>query len=344
MNKEQSTGQSDETLLHVLETNNHLAATIANTVTGVTISDPNTIALIRKAMLERTPITTEVLNYRKDGSSFWNELTISPVCDESGELLYFVGLQADVTRRKEAEQVLQAELELARLVQQSVLSLPVYEPNIEITAAYIPSEQLAGDMYCWYKIDQYRYGILLLDVVGHGISASLIGMSIRSLLQGLITRLVDPVKVIKELNRHMNNLYAGQHTLQSYYFTCIYTVVDTRKRTIEYVNAGHPPGVICTAEGKCMQLNKGSLPVGILPDLHVEKGSVTYETSARIALYTDGLLENKYCAAFHTVEEVQKFFMLHHHVPTDEVKEAAIKAFVQGKKKDDVCLLVVSLS
>lgn len=375
--------KTDERLLRALETNNHLAAAIANTVTGVTISDPSmsdnplifankgfelltgytvqevlghncrflqgeetdgeTLDLIRQAMRKRQPITAEVLNYRKDGSYFWNELTISPVLNEAGELLYFVGLQADVTRRKQAEQKLQAELELAKAVQQSVLSPPLYEPHIEVEAVYIPSEELAGDMYCWYKIDSHRYGILLLDVVGHGISASLIGMSVRSLLQGLITRLADPVKVIKELNRHMRNLYAKQQKMHSYYFTCIYVVVNTKEKIIEYVNAGHPPGIMCTVEGKSRRLERGSLPVGLLSDFSVEKEVLSYQTSARIVLYTDGLIEGKNQAALQVIDKLQQFFSRHHHTSTAKAKELAIQTFVTGKKKDDVCLLVITV-
>ncbi len=46
----------------------------------------------------------ELLNYRKDGSPFWNALSLNPVCDENGVLLYFVGVQADVTARKSLEE------------------------------------------------------------------------------------------------------------------------------------------------------------------------------------------------------------------------------------------------
>jgi PAS domain S-box-containing protein len=58
---------------------------------------------IREAIRERQPITTVIKNYRKDGSLFWNELTISPVYDEAQELVNFVGIQNDVSARKEAE-------------------------------------------------------------------------------------------------------------------------------------------------------------------------------------------------------------------------------------------------
>lgn len=62
-----------------------------------------TVARIRAAIEQRRDINIEILNYRKDGSSFWNELYISPVLSEDGELVYFFASQLDVTRRRIAE-------------------------------------------------------------------------------------------------------------------------------------------------------------------------------------------------------------------------------------------------
>jgi PAS domain S-box-containing protein len=58
---------------------------------------------IRKALRSERAITTILRNYRKDGTLFWNELTISPVFDGSGKLLNYVGVQNDISARKEAE-------------------------------------------------------------------------------------------------------------------------------------------------------------------------------------------------------------------------------------------------
>jgi PAS domain S-box-containing protein len=65
--------------------------------------DQQAIDLIRRAIKEETSITTVLRNYRRDGSLFWNELTVSPVHDESGRLMNFVGVQNDISARKEAE-------------------------------------------------------------------------------------------------------------------------------------------------------------------------------------------------------------------------------------------------
>jgi len=59
---------------------------------------------LRKALKEKTPITTVLRNYRKDGRRFYNELTVSPVADAQGQLIAFVGIQNDITARIEAEQ------------------------------------------------------------------------------------------------------------------------------------------------------------------------------------------------------------------------------------------------
>ncbi|WP_416674656.1 EAL domain-containing protein [Egbenema bharatensis] len=69
-------------------------------------TDPTAIQQIRDAIRQLKPIVCPILNYRKDGTPFWNEVSINPVFDESGKLINFIGLQNDVTSRKRAEAAL----------------------------------------------------------------------------------------------------------------------------------------------------------------------------------------------------------------------------------------------
>ncbi len=69
-------------------------------------TDRETIAQVRKAIAEKREFATEILNYRKNGSTFWNALFVSPVYNADGELVYFFGSQLDVSRRRDAEEAL----------------------------------------------------------------------------------------------------------------------------------------------------------------------------------------------------------------------------------------------
>ncbi|MFJ3524311.1 hybrid sensor histidine kinase/response regulator [Pseudomonas sp. NPDC090203] len=72
---------------------------------------------IRRGIAERTDVSTEILNYRKDGSSFWNALFISPIYNDAGELIYFFASQLDVSRRRDAEEALRQAQKMEALGQ-----------------------------------------------------------------------------------------------------------------------------------------------------------------------------------------------------------------------------------
>ena len=76
-------------------------------------SDPAVIDEMREAIVDDRPVTVELTNYRKDGTPFWNEVTIAPMRDDDGEVTNYVGFQNDVTARKEAE--LEVERQRAEL-------------------------------------------------------------------------------------------------------------------------------------------------------------------------------------------------------------------------------------
>ena len=74
------------------------------------------LELNRQAVHEHRPCRQVIRNYRKDGSLFWNELSITPVFNEADQLTYYIGIQKDVTEQVEAQQrVVELEAELAAL-------------------------------------------------------------------------------------------------------------------------------------------------------------------------------------------------------------------------------------
>lgn len=74
------------------------------------------LELIRQALKTQQPCRQTLRNYRKDGSLFWNELSITPVINDADQLTYYIGIQRDVTEQVQAqERVKQLEAELATL-------------------------------------------------------------------------------------------------------------------------------------------------------------------------------------------------------------------------------------
>ncbi|MED3801482.1 fused response regulator/phosphatase [Lysinibacillus xylanilyticus] len=199
-------------------------------------------------------------------------------------------LKAELDWHTQQEKKIQYELDLATHVQRSLLSAPLNEANIQIEVSYLPSSNLAGDMYYWHKIDDQRYAIILLDMMGHGIPAALVCMFISSVLREAVKQLVDPELVIKELNRYMTLLHNGKED-NHFYFTAIYLVIDTEQKTIEYVNAGHPSGYALVDKKTLVPLKRGSCAVGFFDEINVQKQFIQYNEDVQLILYTDGVLE-----------------------------------------------------
>ncbi|MFK3969891.1 PAS domain-containing protein [Pseudomonas sp. NPDC087358] len=84
--------------------------------------------VIREALNNGQPCRQILRNYRKDGTSFWNELSITPVFNEEEKLMYFIGIQKDVTEQILAQQkVVELQAELA----QAHLALEALKRNIQ---------------------------------------------------------------------------------------------------------------------------------------------------------------------------------------------------------------------
>ena len=74
-------------------------------------TNPETVSLMREAIDAAEPITVELRNYRKDGTEFWNRVTITPIRDEDDAVTNYLGFQEDITERKRHEQQFKAVLE-----------------------------------------------------------------------------------------------------------------------------------------------------------------------------------------------------------------------------------------
>lgn len=283
----------------------------------------------------------EIQNVAKDGSLFWTQTTIVPFLDELKRPYQYVTIKQDITARKRAEERFIGELELAKKVQRSILTPPIYREDLQIEAVYEPSEQLSGDLYSWYAIDEHRFGVMILDVMGHGVSASLVIMSIRALLRGLITRVVEPLEVMEELNQHMCNLFKDEEQPMVTFVTGIYLVIDTQQGTIEYVNAGHPSGFFVSNQ-EMTNLDVGGIPLGILPNIQLQREVIHFHEDFRVFLYTDGLLDSFDSSSKANKEKLKQILYEYKDKQHSELFQAMLaNRQAQSHTADDICMISI---
>jgi len=99
--------------------------------------------ILRQAIAKCEPAVAVLRNYRKDGSMFWNEVHISPVLDQSGKVTHFVGVQHDITARKQAELALaRSERQYRALFDQSNDAVFL----IDLDGNHLQTNQRAADM------------------------------------------------------------------------------------------------------------------------------------------------------------------------------------------------------
>jgi two-component system, LuxR family, sensor kinase FixL len=107
--------------------------------------DQPAIEELRKAIRQERECTVVIRNFRKDGSLFWNELSVSPVRNSDGQLTHFVGIQTDITERKKAEESLaRLNEELEQRVQERTLRLQEAQEQLIRKEKLATLGQLAG--------------------------------------------------------------------------------------------------------------------------------------------------------------------------------------------------------
>ncbi|WP_160725162.1 SpoIIE family protein phosphatase [Bacillus sp. USDA818B3_A] len=229
------------------------------------------------------------------------------------------------------------ELELARIIQETSLTDAMNDENIQMEVFYNPSGELSGDIYGIYRIDQHRYGIILLDVMGHGISSALITMTLHSLFQRLISAGAAVDIVLKELDSHLHKLFQNNEEAR-HFSAAIYLLIDTEKQQIEYINAGHPPALWQDPDGKQYELYAAAPPLGTFEGIEYKTKTFPLRKGGRLLLYTDGIDP---LASNHLAPLLKNTVSL----PLIKLKEKILQSLTKEKdinhKSDDECFILI---
>lgn len=182
---------------------------------------------------------------------------------------------------------LQREIATASRIQNAILppSPPKWE-ELNIAVYYQPSEEVGGDFYDFQALGDHKYGIIIADVVGHGLGASIIAsLSKFSFFQNNL-HWRNPSFLMSSMNDDLVKRSYGRFTTASYFY------FDMEKMKLIVSCAGHPSFFHWSKKRNLVIENKPKgKPLGILEGLTYMEEDIRFEKGDQFLLYTDGLPE-----------------------------------------------------
>ena len=202
---------------------------------------------------------------------------------------------ARLHREELEKQRMEKELALARHIQQNLLpeAAPVI-PGFEIAVVNEPCFEVGGDYYDFLSLGPQSLLLVIADVEGKGVSSALVMSNLQATLRGLVTHLHSLEDLVQSVNQM---IYTD--TKSEKYLSCFLGLVDTRRNSLHYVNAGHIPPILVSGDtGEYRLLQEGGTVIGLFPSVEYHRGSVHLTAGDVFVCCTDGILE-----AFNSVEE-----------------------------------------
>jgi serine phosphatase RsbU (regulator of sigma subunit) len=165
------------------------------------------------------------------------------------------------------------------------------EPQIagfEIVGRSIPAEEVGGDLYNYYKINDETLGLVIGDVSGKGISAAMF-MAVTS---GVIDSEVKKSNSASELIQSVNQLLIPRAKTSKMSSALLYAILDCEQKRLMVANGGMIAPLVCRGDGsECDYMDVSGLPLGITTIGSYEDREITLQSNDLVVLSSDGVVE-----------------------------------------------------
>ena len=213
----------------------------------------------------------------------------SRVGRQQQRLTTLVAQLQEALRTKTAYMALQRDLQIASRVQRSFLPGERFEaPGVKIQAAMHPAKEVGGDFYDFFLLDENRIGIVVGDVAGKGVPASMFMAVTRTVIRATARQVeYGPGECLQVVNDTLVEATGGDM-----FVTVFYGVYDIRDGSFVYANGGHNSPVLVTRDGVERIPLTGGVALAMFDGLTYEEGLVTVPPGCKLFLYTDGVPES----------------------------------------------------
>jgi hypothetical protein len=246
-----------------------------------------------------------------------------------------------------AEEDLKAAYDRERRISQ-ILQKAIVPPvlsigdDYRIASVYHPAyigEEVGGDFYDVFRLQDGRVGILIGDVAGKGVGAAARASATQNIIRALAYGERSPGKVLAGANSVLH----AQDPIGSF-VTAFLAVLDTESGSICYSSAGHPPQAILRTDGSVQFLEIGNLPLGVLTDYEPREMKTHLEPGDAIILYTDGVSEAHRGTGLPELDEMVPLLGPYAGDEPDRICKKlldAAKEWAEGELRDDTAIVVV---
>lgn len=194
------------------------------------------------------------------------------------------------TELYEKNMLIKRELEAAKKIQRFIVPSDFsFMDYPSVSGIYKPIEDIGGDFFDCYKIDDNRSAFVIADVTGHGIPAALTMTMAKMLFSISAPKFSEAGELMKEINRKLKGTL-----LDTQYVTAFYLIYDRTSGKLSYSNAGHTRALFYReAKNQVLALDSFGWFIGISDDCEYEEKSVNVMPGDRLIIYTDGITEAK---------------------------------------------------
>jgi phosphoserine phosphatase RsbU/P len=240
-----------------------------------------------------------------------------------------------------AQKKLKFELDLARKVQLGLMPHPPHPRGVlRVAVRYTPANELGGDVYDFYRLENSRMGVLVADVSGHGVNSAMLSGVVKALAANLSIAVIEPGELLAGLD-----VAAEQFFPEGYFCTGFYLIADEETGLLRYAGVGHPPAIIVGPSGpRTLKSNPGMLGIGMVDG--TAGGDDRLLPGESLLVYTDGLPDAMDPSDEVFGEERLKTVLQSHYgsdpsAILDQIEKALETHVSPGQASDDINIIVV---